>query len=313
MFSKPDLYHGHFLTSRNFFEGWYTRITSPSGRSYAFIIGIAKGNDPHAFIQVVDGAKNKYHYHPFSFDAFNSRKGTLELNLSGNSLSYHRLTLNLTGTQGDILGSIRFSNINRWSSRDLFPGSMGVLAEIPGLECYSQVCVISGSVRGSLWIEGEMIDFTGGEVYMEKNWGKSFPEWWLWCQSSLFEDRRCSFTLSIGHVPVQSTSFTGLLACIMVDGKKYKFTTPTGATMKLYRREKGCKGALYSLTHKLVFSVESDKGITCNAPRMGNMTSSVVESLSADLKVKLYCRRTGKLIYSGVSTCAGLEMGGLWR
>ena len=43
------------------------------------------------------------------------------------------------------------------------------------MECYSQVCAIDGDIEeGHLKINGQVIDFSNGKYYIEKNWEKVF-------------------------------------------------------------------------------------------------------------------------------------------
>ena len=57
------------------------------------------------------------------------------------------------------------------------PGVMGPFSFVPFMECYHGVVNIDHKISGSLMINNEEIDFTDGYGYIEKDWGKSFPNW----------------------------------------------------------------------------------------------------------------------------------------
>ena len=46
---------------------------------------------------------------------------------------------------------------------------------------------MGGLVAGEARIGGESVPLDGARVYMEKNWGRAFPERWWWGQADAFE------------------------------------------------------------------------------------------------------------------------------
>ena len=66
------------------------------------------------------------------------------------------------------------------------PNSMGFFAYFPFMQCYHEIVSMSHSLNGSLNFS-EAIDFSGGEGYIEKDWGTSFPKEYVWIQSNNFE------------------------------------------------------------------------------------------------------------------------------
>ncbi len=309
---NPDLYHGQCFGGKDYFEGWYIKLTSTKGFSYSFILGICRGDDPHSFIQMADAQKNTLSYFRFAPKDFHSSRSVLRVKIENNNFTYHRLNLSLKNSDTQVLGSLNFTKITRWSDSCLLPGSMGIFNHCKSMECYSQVCILDGLVSGSLWIDGKKVDFTGGSVYMEKNWGKSFPQAWLWCQANNFADRRAAFSLSYAKVPFKGVTFNGLLSVLAVDGKLYKFTTMNTSKIKLRCFDNQLKGVLISPMYALSFRVVPGNFIDCAAPECGDMTGSVQESINSTLKVTLYNKCDRTVLYRGNATHAGLELGGLW-
>jgi hypothetical protein len=66
----PDWYHG-FGRKRPFFEGWYYKMIDAAGeQKWAVIPGVFLSDDPHAFIQVLDGNSQTALYHRYPLEAF---------------------------------------------------------------------------------------------------------------------------------------------------------------------------------------------------------------------------------------------------
>ena len=70
---KPEMFQGGHK-SKNYFEGWYFKLSDQSGiNSLAIIPGISYGEnaeDKHAFIQVLDVTNKAAHYLRFEISSF---------------------------------------------------------------------------------------------------------------------------------------------------------------------------------------------------------------------------------------------------
>lgn len=54
-------------------------------------------------------------------------------------------------------------------------------------------------VEGTVKVNDQEIDFTGGRGYIEKDWGSSFPKRYIWIQSNHFEEPTASLFFSIAY------------------------------------------------------------------------------------------------------------------
>ena len=221
----PNLYHGENKKD-NFFEGWYFKmVTKDRKHTLAIIPGISLSKDSHSFIQVLQGEKNSFNYFRYPTFKFSYSNSPFSINIDQSSFSLKRLLLNIRNEKLKIIGALYFDNIIPWKDSTLNPGSMGFYNYLNFMECYSQVCALDGNIQGVLTINDELIDFHGGKVYIEKNWGKSFPLSWLWIQSNYFNDKRATVTCSVGEIPFPLKSFRGFLIGVTVDDIFFKFTT----------------------------------------------------------------------------------------
>ncbi len=71
-------------------------------------------------------------------------------------------------------GEVEFSNQVPWRKKWYSPGIMGPFSFMPFMECYRGILSMDHSIKGSLTIDGEEIDFHNGRGYMEKDWGARF-------------------------------------------------------------------------------------------------------------------------------------------
>lgn len=318
MFSKlrnPDLYHGE-KKQRNFFEGWYFKVCDQNDdHVFAFIPGIAKGKEPsqnHSFVQVLEGKLARYSYIKFNEDAFTFQKNDFYVSVLDNSFSLEKIRLNLVHKNEKIQGSLKFKEIKKWPDSIINPGSMGFYNYLWFMECYSQVCVHDGLVEGNLKIGEKIVDFTGGKVYIEKNWGKSFPKSWVWIQSNSFDEDEISFTCSIGRVPFFFSSFSGFLTAVNIKEKFYPFTTINKSTMNIKRDDMDVEIIFKRKNFELFVKTHSQKNkyIVCKGPKDGHMIPLTEETIVGEIELELRDIESGKIIYSGRGRSAGIEYGG---
>ncbi len=310
---NPDAYHGKNKTG-SFFEGWYLRLTTTKGESYAFIIGISKGTNPHSFVQVLthgDCSSQYVKYDNYKFDASDSK---LHVRLDKNHLSLSEFTVDIDTPEITVKGRLSFHSVLKWPDSRLCPGSMGVFNHIGCLECYTQVCIQHALADGILEINGKTVDFSGAHVYMEKNHGRSFPKRWLWLQASHFSDRRATLSVSLGRVPFLFTAFDGVIAALTVDGRFYKFTTMNNTSHRFHQKDDGGVLVLVNAEHLLKVRIyanaigDNTPFISLRSPQNGSMSGTVRESITAKVSVVLTERSTKKVFYKGCSDFAGVEI-----
>ena len=315
---NPDLYHGE-KKDKNFFEGWYFKISDKSGKHVlAFIPGISLGRDKahsHSFLQVVNGINLKYDYVKYETEGFKYDNNDFKVEVNDNSFSLDGFSLNIDEDKIKVSGEIVFKDLIEWPDSLVNPGSMGFYNYLTFMECYSQVCAVDIALTGTLNINGEDISFNGGKGYIEKNWGREFPYSWIWVQANNFKNNRASLTCSIGKVPFLFTSFKGFLIGLTVDDNFYKFTTINRSKLLIKKTEVGVHIECINKKHILNIEVKADKKgfMTLQGPRDGKMIPLVDESISGEVYVRLICRKSKIIIFEDISIAAGVEYGGEQR
>lgn len=318
---NPDLYHGE-KKRKNFFEGWYFKIVDKNNLyKFAFIPGMAYGEmtqHNHSFIQIVDCHNIKYNYLKFQESSFTYNNDNFHVSVNKNKFSLTGINLNLNYTDesskdtNSIMGSIEFKNIIKWPDTVINPGSMGFYNYLLFMECYSQVCILNGDIEGGLEINGTYVDFTGGKVYVEKNWGCSFPKSWLWIQSNSFDNPTISVTCSLATIPFPIKDFRGFLIGVTVDGKFYSFTTINRSKLNLKNNKEDIELVTYNKNYKLTLKTSTNKNdfVLCMGPKNGEMIPLVRETLCGCVEMLLEDIKTNKVIFKGIGKSTGVEYGG---
>lgn len=310
---RQETFQGN-TQKRNYFEGWYFKLIDKSRKTILAIIpGISIGEsrlDAHAFIQIIDAVTGKTEYHRFAFTEFKADKDKFNIQIGCNQFSDHGIELNLSNENSRILGKLCFDQIEKYPQSFFNPGIMGPFSFIPIMECYHAVVNISHTISGSLSINEFPIDMTGGEGYIEKDWGRSFPQSWIWLQANHFEHPGTSFMFSVARIPWLGRSFTGLISFLKTDQGFYKFATYNGGKIQHIKMDGDTlEVSLKNAAYNLEFTANYTKGGILKAPKNGMMHREIEESITAYVTLHLADRK-GNKIFQGSSQWVGMEIAG---
>jgi len=307
---RPEIYHGHWKEPP-FFEGWYFKlVNADETQRYAVIPGVFLGEDAHSFIQVLNGNSAKSVYHRFDVKEFSASKEEFEIWVGDNYFSAGHIKLSLDDAQGNILGEIHNKKINPWPVSLVSPGIMGWYAWVPKMECYHGVISLDHGLQGGLEIDGEMVDFSGGRGYIEKDWGQSFPEGYVWFQSNHFETARTSITASVAVIPWMGSAFRGFIIGLWYGKQLYRFATYTGAKVDhLSITENRVVWGVHNRHYRLEMTAIRAEGGLLHEPTGKEMLQRVEETMLATLEVKL-STISGDVIFDETGRNAGMEVQG---
>ena len=317
---KPELFHGH-NKKKDFFEGWYFKLVDQAEENiFAFIPAIFLSGDSgddedksksHSFIQVLNGIRMEPYYHRYDVREFKAARDEFELDLAGSYFSRDRIKLNIDNQLQQIKGELKFNGHKPWPVKITAPGAMGWYAYIPLMECYHGVLSFDHGIEGSLLIDGREIDFTGGRGYLEKDWGKSFPEAWLWMQSNHFEVARTSLMGSIAIIPWLKGHFRGFIVGFNHQDRLYRFTSYNGAKIEdfIIDNNDNILLKLVNKDYRLTIQARADAGTgLLYGPYKNEMIGNVKESLTAEIAVELVEKESGKVIFAGTGRNSGMEL-----
>ena len=206
--------------TRDYFEGWYYKLISADFQHiYAVIPGIALGRsheDAHAFVQVINGKTGRTDYFKYLLASFAYNKKRFDITIAGNRFATDGMILDIDQADMHISGQLQFNDIIAYPNTIIHPGIMGPYSFVPFMECYHSIINISLRIRGELDINGNRVDFSEGEGYLEKDYGRSFPREWIWIQSSHFEAKGTCFMFSIARIPWLGSSFVGIICLLLI-------------------------------------------------------------------------------------------------
>lgn len=311
---RPAGFHGRMESDRYFFEGWFFKFVDHSRQhSYAFIPGISLGEDPHSFIQILDGQSHQSDYIRFETDQFHAAASKLDIQIGKNRFTSQYCQLDIRSNQLAVTGRLEFGPLSPWPVKLWSPGAMGWYAFVPFMECFHGVLSFDHQLSGTLTINHTPISFDQGRGYIEKDWGRSFPSAYIWLQSNHFDHPKISLMASIANIPWFARSFRGFIIGLWHNDRLYRFTTYTGA--KLTNLNLSNTQLHFQVNDRnFLLSVTAARipGGRLHAPYSNNMLQRVSETLNSSVEIALFqrSRHGDSLLYRGTGQPAALDING---
>lgn len=313
---NPHWFQGSCETD-NYFEGWYYKyVSADQTHCWAFIPGISLAeDDQHAFIQAINGHTGDTFYFRYPADEFSFSSSGLEICVGSSYFSDTMMVLDMEEGENFFRGEVSFENMTRYPSWLGRPGIMGWYRYMPFMECYHGVVSLNHDLKGHLNHNNEVLNFYGGRGYIEKDWGSSMPESWIWMQTNHFDQPGTSFMLSVARIPWIRDTFTGFLGFFLHQGKILAFATYTGAIIQdLHYTDKSTQLSIRGKNHlidvhaKLPESNLPNAGIgEIKAPTMGTMNRMIHENINSEINVNI-TDLSGNPLFSGTGRKSGFEM-----
>jgi hypothetical protein len=309
----PILYQGRKKRD-HYFEGWYYKqVSSDQNLSIAFIPGICKNkNDPHAFIQIIisDVPHNQLltHYFRYPLSEFRYTNNPFGLLIGRNRFSENSLSLDMEDGEYRIGGYLSFESMTPIRVSVFSPNIMGFFGYFRFMECYHGIISMNHHVSGFVSVNETQYDFSQGKGYIEKDWGKSFPQKYIWIQCNHFSDPDVSLMLSIARIPFMGLTFRGFISILNLHGREYRFATYNFA--HLQNEEHTTTDAWVILKkRKYILEIEAhtSRQTTLRAPKSGIMDHVIKEGLSGEVRCLLKDNQ-GKILLDSWGSTAGIEI-----
>jgi hypothetical protein len=288
------IYHGYNKTKK-YFEGWYFKHQLDAAL-IAFIPGVHMDGEgkKEAFIQVLTDGES--YYFPFPFDEFSVSKTKFEIRMGKNIFSESGISLDIDQMGARINGRIGYGRLT-----PIAYNIMGPFAPLP-MECLHAVHSLRHTLDGSIKIQNRTYDFSGGIGYIEHDWGKSFPEKYLWLQTNDLAGREGCLFVSVAKIPFLARSFEGCISIVYLGGKEYRLATYLGVrVLEADERTVLLKQGGY-LLH---IEIDQSKAHPLLAPADGEMSRTIRESSSAAARIRFYKKRV--LLLDAKSTFSSFE------
>lgn len=280
-----------------YFEGWYLKHQSKSGKGLALIPayhldGAGHGN---ASLQVISDCGSWWLPYPQTQfqaceDSFRVRLGQTVFEDRGMEVNINRDGLLLRG------------KLNYGPFTPLRSDIMGPFRFFADMQCAHGVISMGHRLEGAINLNGETIDFGGGTGYIETDRGRSFPDAYLWTQCTWDGPKGGSLMLAIATVPLPVGGFTGCICAVVYRGREYRLATYRGAKPETWSPlGASIRQGRYRLTVRLL----EERSRPLRAPVSGSMARTIHESLCAEAE---YCFWDGEdLVFRHTDRCAGFE------
>jgi len=306
---NPEIFQGN-LKKRHYFEGWYFKqVARDQSSTFSFIPGVSLvENDPHAFIQIMNGFTRSTDYIKYPLEEFAWDKRKLFLKVGSSTFTDSGIILDIENETMKLAGQIDFSNVIRYPKSILAPGIMGWYSFIPFMECNHGIVSVNHDLKGGISINGNKIEFTGGKGYIEKDWGTSFPEAWIWIQSNNFKEHDTSFSFSIAKIPWLGRFFIGFIAFLYHNNKFYLFSTYNKSVVSEIKHDKAeIEITVSNRMNILNIKVIKNSFENLIAPVSGEMSRTIKESVDSEVHLKLL-DKYDKMEFEGTGKSVGLEI-----
>ena len=260
---------------------------------------IAGTSADHAFIQIITNT-DSYYFRDFS--PVYRKRGTLYL--GGNTFSKDGLDIHIDDHAVSIHGCIRYADLT-----PLRYDIMGPFKFFP-MQCRHKIISLLHRLEGSLSINGEVIDFTGGTGYIEGDSGTSFPDNYMWIQCNDFYERVC-ISVSLADVPFAGTQFQGCIGVVYLNGVEYRMATYRGVKV-LFCNEN--RIILKQGNLGLDISIGPGTGHALAAPKNGDMCRAIQERIVCGARF-LFTKNSEKLFdqYSKNASFECVKKGVHWQ
>lgn len=316
--THPLLFQGN-NKSKEYFEGWYYKQISKDEKTViSFIPGISMfNNDVHSFVQYIfvstdrDNKKTiKTGYVRYSINDFKYNNSPFMLQIGDNIFTESMISINIIDTDLHIEGTLKFGQFTPIKKSVLSPNIMGCFAYIPKMECYHGIVSMNHLVNGMLRINDKEIDIRGGNGYVEKDWGTSFPKKYIWIQCNNFMNKGTSIFCSIAHIPFMRKSFLGYISNLVINGIESRFATYNNSKLKIENiTNEKISILLENSKERLIIEANLKDSGELIAPHQGKMQKIIKEEVLGEVKIYLY-NKQNKTFYEDTSCMAGIEIVG---
>jgi len=278
-----------------YFEGWYLKHQTAE-QTVALIPShhIDKRGNRSTSIQVI--TQRGSHRFEFPSGLSVTRRDKFYVSIGDNVFSEKGIRVDLSTDGFSVSGELRYGPLAPLASP-----AMGPLRFVPRLQCSHEVVSMSHSLQGTLYIDGQPVDFSGGTGYIETDRGSSFPSSYLWTQCNRFEED-CSVMIAGAWIPLGSARFMGGLGCVFWKGWEYRFATYRGAKIERY-----CPQGIVLRQggNWLSARLLDGDGYRLLAPEKGTLRRTIWENPACRVRYRLM--KEGRMLFDLVSDRAGFE------
>lgn len=274
----------HFRkTSSNtpYFEGFYFKLLNEQGDIIIVIAGISiSKKSEYAFIQIASSLNKHTKLHKFSISLLENSKIGNGFKIENNKFSLDKIILNLDIIQLDIT----ICNRNDWKSNFINPTIMGVLSFIPKVECKHDVLTMNSVVTGTVQFNNRVIKFDNGKGYIEKSWGKSFPDEYIWLHANQFSYKDLSVQFAIAK-PKWMTFTPKVYIGYVLFHKTIHIGSHRFSQVKVIRHKEEFYITIKKLTKIIYIHIKTKEPVKLLGPNNGEIRNMITEYLKSEIEL----------------------------
>ena len=249
-----------------------------------------------ASLQVISEAGTWWLEYPEA--EFHVTKQPLQISLGLNTFGEEGISLQVERSGLSLHGELRHGPLTPLQS-DI----MGPFRFISELECTHGVVSMGHRLAGTLALNGETLDFSGGYGYIETDRGRSFPDKYLWTQCNWRKPETTGLMLAVATIPVlKHVRFTGVICSIQYNKREYRLATYKGARIKAWSEH---EAEIVQGKYRLTVEVLEKQGKPLRAPVEGAMGRIIHESLCAKVRYRFW--EKGHLLFDHTDDGASFE------
>lgn len=302
--NNKEIFQGkkYLSSNKNYFEGWYFKNSSDSG-CISFIPGISINADEKiSFIQVI--TDDNSWIVDYNIDDFEYNDEPFWIRIGNNYFSKERVHIDINDKELglNIKGDLKYKN-HIYLKRNI----MGFFSFIPFMQCNHSILSMKNKVEGNLFINDNNIEFLNGTGYIEKDFGVSFPKYYIWGQGNNFNDKDVSFFISVADIPFKMFNFRGFICSLIVSGKEYRFATYNNSKILKYEiNDNGYNIILKRGKYILEVDAFYNDSFLLKAPVDGKIDKEIFECINGKINITL--KKNKKIIFLDESYNCGIEM-----
>ncbi len=202
------------------------------------------------------------------------RMGDNVLSTNTIDINLHELSINL-----QLMNNQRIDTLNN---------SMGYAYYVPTLPCYHSVLNTSHGVSGSIVHRSNEYAVNNEMGYLEKNWGTSFPDRYMWLHAVDPNDAETSLLFSRADIQWLGRTFTRHVGHMRLDGKHIDLRELSSVVISTHRA--GPDTHIYRINSR---SLQMDVSITVGhkvllkAPELGSLSREIPHHIDALIEARV--------------------------
>lgn len=301
------------------FEWWYYKVILPdTGDAFYFVYGVVNPWDydgtlpaSHGYVGFGDFTAGEQHIATPPVSEFSAAYDQTDITIAGNHATATAITGSLAEDGHEVSWDIAITRL--WDFN-----AMGWGMFVPEMSnIYWYPAQAAALFSGTIIHDGRRYDFENVPGYQDRNWGRSFPEWWAWITANHFQGYPDTVLAAGGGQPTLLNGINfleGLVIGLKHEGKDYVFR-PNDGDLQRITVDFGTWRIL--AVNKEGYTIEINAHAPCDSfmdiPFItpDNVLFHDYETLTGTIEVKLYerdgCR--DRLMETLVSDFGGIEYG----